>query len=1057
MFNMRFINIKVLIISVVVLFSVNFGVSQKTAIYDQPGAYYQSALALFNKEQFGPSQNLFQKSIDLINDPYSILRINAEYYKALCAVELFSDDAELLLLQFTENHPESMYIKHVYFNLGVFQYRKKGYHRALNSFDKVDVYDLTKEEQIEFYFKRGYSFFEEDSISYAKKNLFEVINKESKYQAPAMYYYSHIAYLEGNYETALKGFLSLRENESFKPVIPYYVTHIYYLQKKYDELLEVAPGLLENSTPKRQPEIARLIGEAYYRTGKYELSIPYLERYNNSSAQAVSATSQYQMAYAYYQVGNFEKAIPHFVAVSQDTNEMAQSANYHLAICYVNQDKKNYALNAFKEAYQIDVDPNITADALYNFAKLSYELDYNPYNQAVKAFEKYVVEYPNSIHRKEAMTYLTKMYLSTNNFSQALESIDKIQDKSPELLLAYQRILYSRGVQLFNINNYQEAIVFFDRSLKVNKDKAFTAKSLFWKAESYYRLKDYKTAITSYNSFVLAQGAFTEPNYNEAHYNLGYCYFQLNNYAKANQEFRIFMLSNKDSVSVMANDAYNRIADSYFIQSEYDLAVKNYDKAIAIGKRDVDYSLYKKAESWGPLNNYEMKASTFAQLIRDYPNSTYAGNAEYALAETYFRVLNNFDKAIEHYLHIIKVYPTQTNFVKKSKLDLGYLYANSKRTQEAIAVLKKVQEDYKGSTESKDALKALQDIYTEQGNVDVFFVWAEKQGVSVELSAQDSANYFIAENYYMSNNCAEAITAFRHYIERFPKGYFTNNAHYYKAECERKTQKYAEALQDYSFIVDRAVSEYTEKSIWQMSYINYDLFKDYPAARIDFVKLIKFSESKENRYKAIVGIMRCDWFTKNYDSVLVSSQRVQSLENIDKKIAIEAQMYQARVYMLNNRHDDAHRAFTRISAATSTIESAEAQYNLALIAFKKEQYDSAEAIAYGVIQQDPSYEYWVVKAFVLSADIFIKTDNLHQAKATLTSIVDNYKGDQLLLQEAKDKLALVNQLSVKKTIKEDSPEMIIDLGNDNKLFIDNGNEGDPDIENEFEEENVQSF
>ena len=378
--------IKIVLLGLIITILSGGAIAQKTAIYDQPSANYQDALALFIKQQYGPSQQLFQKTINNIDDKYSIMRIDAEYYKALCAVELFNDDAELLLLKFIEEHPESMHLKHIYFQLGKFQYRKKSYRKVLKSFKNVDVYDLSKVEQTEFYFKRGYSYFKKDSIEQAKKNFYEIINKDSKYKSPAVYYYSHIAYNEANYETARKGFISLKKDKAFSPIIPYYVTHIYYMQKKYDELLEVAPQLLERSTPKRKPEISRIIGEAYYRTERYKEAIPYLENYYNASNKKINETNLYQMAYANYKIGKYDEAISYFKKIESKDTEMAQSANYHLAICYVKQDKKPYALNAFNYAYTHDYDADITADALYNFAKISYELDYNPYNQALKSF-----------------------------------------------------------------------------------------------------------------------------------------------------------------------------------------------------------------------------------------------------------------------------------------------------------------------------------------------------------------------------------------------------------------------------------------------------------------------------------------------------------------------------------------------------------------------------------------------------------------------------------------------------------------------------------------------
>jgi len=55
-----------------------------------------------------------------------------------------------------------------------------------------------------------------------------------------------------------------------------------------------------------------------------------------------------------------------------------------------------------------------------------------------------------------------------------------------------------------------------------------------------------------------------------------------------------------------------------------------------IGKKDVDYALFRKAEALGPLRKFEEKAQTLHLLLEKYPHSIYAGNAEYALASLEF-------------------------------------------------------------------------------------------------------------------------------------------------------------------------------------------------------------------------------------------------------------------------------------------------------------------------------------------------------------------------------------------------------------------------------------
>ena len=80
----------------------------------------------------------------------------------------------------------------------------------------------------------------------ARSAFHEVKDGVSQYAAPGLYYYSHIAYMDKSYQTALDGFLKLQTNESFSSGVPYYIAQIYYLQWKYVEVTKYAPTIVES-------------------------------------------------------------------------------------------------------------------------------------------------------------------------------------------------------------------------------------------------------------------------------------------------------------------------------------------------------------------------------------------------------------------------------------------------------------------------------------------------------------------------------------------------------------------------------------------------------------------------------------------------------------------------------------------------------------------------------------------------------------------------------------------------------------------------------------------
>ena len=241
----------------------------------------------------------------------------------------------------------------------------------------------------------------------------------------------------------------------FKSIVPYYITQIYHKQKKYDLLIEYAPPYLDSVIKKRKGEFAKLIADSYYYNEQYENSIPYFKEFKKS----VNATREdnYQVGYAYYRAKEFEKAVMYLMRVATKKDGISQTAYYHMADCYLKLEEKDYARNAFQAASKLDFEPEIKQNSLFNYAKLAYELSYNPYDEAIDAFHQYIDTYPNSPEVSEAYEFLIKVYMTTKNYDDALESLDRIADKDDRLKVAYQTIVFNRAVELYHNESFQLA------------------------------------------------------------------------------------------------------------------------------------------------------------------------------------------------------------------------------------------------------------------------------------------------------------------------------------------------------------------------------------------------------------------------------------------------------------------------------------------------------------------------------------------------------------------------------------------------------------------------
>jgi TolA-binding protein len=783
---------------------------QKSLIYDNDDSSYRRALDLFEKEKYGAAQRHFQQAIREYGDSHTLLKSNAEYYSALCAIELFNDDAEYLMAKFVSDHPESIHRNDAHFHLGKLYYRKRNYRKASDWLEAARHEYLKEELRDEYFFMLGYGYFMRNEFEKASRAFFVIKDWRSTYAAPATYYYSHIAYTNNNLATALHGFLSLRDDESFSGLVPYYIIQIYYLQRRYDDVIANGPGLLKIAVPRRVPEISRIIGESYYRRRQYTEAIPYLEKYADNTG-TISREDRYQLGYCYYQTGRYEEAAAMFERVGGRDDELSQNTNYHLADCYIKLNDKQKARMAFSAAARMGYDPTIQEDALFNYSLLTFEIAYSPFNEAINGFNSFIELFPESRRIDEAYNYLVMAYMNTRNYREALASIEKIKVKTNDIRRAYQRVAYFRGLELYSNLRFEDAIRAFDLSLEnAQFNTAISAQSYYWKGEALFRLSRYSEAISNYNRFMLSPGAFQLQEYNISHYNMGYAHFRNNDHPNAISWFRRYLNLTRESKIRMTGDALNRIGDSYFILNQYHNSVEYYDRAIANGLANRDYSLFQKAIAMGLMNNRNGKIKVLDQLLAEHPASSYRLDALFEMGNAHMAI-NVPERAYTYYARLAEEYPS-SSFVSSALLQLGLIEYNRNRNKEAITFYKKVAETFPGTPQSRSALSGLRNIYLDMNDVDSYVTYTRSLGAyaSVTISEQDSLIYIAAENLYMSGNLARAAEGFGRYIEQFRNGSFILNAHYYKADSHHRLGEREKALESYNFVTRMFRNTFTE-------------------------------------------------------------------------------------------------------------------------------------------------------------------------------------------------------------------------------------------------------
>lgn len=1002
--------------------------AQRSYVYNDNHQNFKTALNYFDEEKYSVAQYFFEKYKSSQNTD-ELQVSDAAYYIAISGIELFHKDAEKNLLDYLSQYQENSRTQYAQYKMGIYKYREKKFKKSIPWFEKVNPYYLNKSEQAEYYFKLGYSYFVDGDLDKAEKSFYEIKDIPNTYHAPALYFYSHIAYIKKNYETALIGFEKLANDELFSPIVPYYITQIYYLQEKFDKVVEYAPSFLDSANTRRGPEIARIIGESYYKTNRFKEAMPYLEKYADSNPN-LSRADLYELSYTYYKIGFVPKAAKTLEKIQILDDTLSQQSLYTLAYCYLFDGLKNQARMALEKASKMSYIPDIQEDALLQYAKLCFELSYSPFNEALIAFQQFIKLFPNSSRIDEAYANMSKAFLFSKNYKDALETMENIQHVTPEIEEAYQRATFYHGLELFNNLDFKNAIINFDKSLNNAKyNQLYQAQAIFWKGESYYRLKDFNNALNAFNKFVITPGAFNTDVFALAHYDIAYCYLKTDNVKDAQLWFRKYIENETDKNAAQYFDAYTRIGDCYFTSRKYEDAIDYYSKAIDAKKASPDYALYQKAICQGILKQYNDKIISLNQLLIDYPSSPYIDNAIFELGVSYSSIEEN-DMAINTLKRLVKDYP-KSELVKRSYLQMGLIYFNANKNDDAVSMYKYVIENYPNSPEYKDAFVGLKNVYIDMNDVNTYYTYVQEKGkgITIRTGEQDSLTYTVAEKVYMNGDCNKSSTMLTDYLTKFPNGMFNVNANYYLAECLSKNNAMDDAFAHYLVVANAPKSVFTEPSLLKVA--NYQYSKQhYPEALSYYNQLAEMAEFPQNTFAAKTGLMRCSFQLAKYEDANNDAIAILKEGKLSDELYREAHYIIGKSAYIQNKLDQALDEFMLIAKNCNSIEEAEAKYLIIDIYFKQNKFDAAEKEVNDFVKKNTPHHFYLAKSFLILSDIYVAKNDNFQAKATLQSIIDNYKNtDDGIINDAKvkqqtildkEKAALLPLLQDSSAVKKDT-------------------------------------
>ncbi len=927
---------------------------------------------LYNSGMYSEALRLTQQ----VKDP------SAQGFRVLCELEMRTDNAHPLALQFLDSYPENFLAPQVRYRLGLDYFDAERYEDALTQFNRLSLEDLPDSQKAEYTYKLGYSAFGVGEWERAKGLLVRARGLAySDYTAPSYYTLGYINYAQKNFKEASEWFLLASKDHRFSALANYYILECRFNEKDYDYVVKFGEDLFDKVPEDRQPHMARIMSESYLVLGDVEKARTYYEK-NLAGKPSLNRSDRFYAGEINYLVEDWEGAVENFTQMGERTDSLGQIASYQLGYSYVQLKNKVAAMDAFKQASDLAYSPEIQEDALYNYAKLAFDL-----NRDTAPFDQYMEQYSTREKGDQIYSYMAMVALQNHDYEAAVQAYDHIDELDPSMRSNYMKAYFLRARELMENGSWRSAVPHLKAAAYYSPRKdGFNQLARYYQAEALYRDGKYAEARTLLTDLYNLSALSTRPEGSLISYQMAYTYFKEADYERALKWFQNYL---DGDARLQGADAQTRIADCYFFRGDYRTAVAAYERQMSdYPDPDNLYPRFRAGVASGLMEDNQRKVSFLEDAKRSSPETPYYGESLYELGRAYV-ALQDPEDAVRAF-RTLKSTTSDPSLVARSLLELGMIARNEGKSDEAIDYYKQVVSQ--GGEFTEDALLAIESIYRTREDPESYLAYVNSLGSSANRTeAQKEEVYFSsAEQIYLSGDYAKAQTTLTAYLEKYPQALYGPKARFYLAECYRAASKREQAADAYQQALDGGLDgALAESALLQYALLNYDM-GSYAKAYGAFVRLQESARMDANVKAAQVGRMRSAFKARQWADAVTDASAVLALAGSDAALAREARYISGKSCLSSSRRDEAFRTFRELAKEPSTDEGAEATYLIIQDQYDRADFDGIQEKVYDFSAKAGGQNYWLAKAFIVLGDTFMEQGNANQARATFESIRSGY-------------------------------------------------------------------
>jgi tetratricopeptide (TPR) repeat protein len=575
------------------------------------------------------------------------------------------------------------------------------------------------------------------------------------------------------------------------------------------------------------------------------------------------------------------------------------------------------------------------------------------YHEVVKLTDRFFHKYQKNPLTAYALLLQGVAYDQISNMDKAIDSYQTLVDLFPQSPAA------GKGVYLMTLSlhraNEPSRIVSALNHMNENlqrqeetKSDAWRKNTLFWIAEGYYSIQDYKHAEETYRRFVelAPDNALIPYALQGLAASLAMQGPDKLDQAKIYEQQAIQRGAELSNGSVGA-DAKLQLGKIMFNQKNFEGALGKFDEYVHDSTNTVRVAeaLYNSGLALYKQQYYTESINRWKQVVDGYRFSPFRSQAYLKIGQTQFG-LGKFDMAIAAYQALSANYPNSPE-AQEAQYQIIQCYFNKGDLQGAYQQLTAFKNLYPADERIKQACEMLLSAYQSQAGssnlhsaqLSDLLRCAPGNGTASAILWEKGAALFNKKDY------SAAQKYFQRIMLSYPTEEFAAQAYYYNAECYFFLNNMDEAASAYkSFYINYPNDKMVPQAMFQVG-VSYFTKKDYEKAAEAFDQFIKRFPQNPLAKDAALNVALCfkkafrlDEAAKSYQNYLLLfpgdakgtfvrlqigqlhatkgdfAQAIKDFENIPGGTPerTEAQYYIGQAYQNLHKDGEAQEAFRRL-------------------------------------------------------------------------------------------------------------------------------------------------